>query len=175
MNEATYKKIRVSSTQSPEHSTGSCSECQDVVNSRKNKKLCNHMLRHPYSLMSVTEVSVLSLPVLISCLALLYAQQKILNLEIFPDGLMAEEESLKFWHHFVTRSKWVLTGMLPIILPYWHRPSSWQKLRAQQETSGYHYICKMPHIRILIFSGPSVCYPCGIRRISITENHTTAV
>lgn len=62
------------------------------------------MLRHLYSLMSVTEVSVLSLPVLISCLVLLYPQQKFFNLEIFPDGLMAEE-SLKFTQHFVTRSK----------------------------------------------------------------------
>lgn len=65
-------------------------------------------------------------------------------------------------------------GILSIISPYWPRLSNSQRLRAEQELWASYFICKMPHIRTLVCSGPSVCCPCGTR-MSITENHTIAI
>jgi len=81
--------------------------------------------------MSVTEIS---LSVLNYCLVLLYAHQKLIHLEIFPDSLTAG--SLKLTRDFVTivfSSTSVLTGIQSIILPCWPRVSSSLKERAEQE------------------------------------------
>lgn len=95
------------------------------------------------------------------------------NPEVFPDSLISGTECLRLTQCFVT----VVSSSKSVFMVRGYCQSSHhtgpdhqtQRLGAEQELSISLFICKMPHIRTLVCSGPSVCCSCGIRRISITE------
>lgn len=80
------------------------------------------------------------------------------------DGRSGKSENhTALWNHCVQQQVHINRDI--IILPcYWHRPSSAQKLSAEQELSVSQQDLRIPGTTTLIFNGPSVYCPCGIRK-----------
>lgn len=88
------------------------------------------------------------------------------------DGRSGKSEThTALWNHCVQQQVHINRDI--IILPcYWHRPSSAQKLSAEQELSVFQQVLKMPGTTTLIFNGPLVYCSCGIRKSHWNSYHS---